>query len=166
MLGAVSNPWPGDLGWTYTVMGSAWGGGLVVPLASAFVSRSYIDDSVEAIFKPQPAPEGYAEHVGATLVLRRESMRANAQQVNSLRPHIVKMSERYEALSLPLEIVHGDSDTIVPLSVHSEPLSKQVKGANLTVLKGIGHMPHHADPRAVEDAIDRAAVRAGLRKSP
>lgn len=166
MLGAVSNPWPGDLGWTYTVMGSAWGGGLVVPLASAFVSRSYIDDSVEAIFKPQPAPEGYAEHVGATLVLRRESMRANAQQVNSLRPHIVKMSESYEALSLPLEIVHGDADTIVPLSVHSEPLSKQVKGANLTVLKGVGHMPHHADPRAVEDAIDRAAVRAGLRKSP
>ncbi len=166
MLGAVSNPWPGDLGWTYTVMGSAWGGGLVVPLASAFLPRSYIDDSVEAIFRPQPAPEGYVEHVGATLALRRESMRAIAQQVNSLRPHIVKMSKRYEGLSLPLEIVHGDADTIVPLTIHSEPLSKQVTGANLTVLKGVGHMPHHADPRAVEDAIDRAATRAGLRKSP
>ena len=166
LLGAVSNPWPGDLGWTYTVTGSAWGGGLVVPVASAFVQRSYIDDSVESIFKPQPAPEGYAEHVGATLVLRRESMRANAQQVNNLRPHIVKMSKRYEGLSLPLEIIHGDADTIVPMSIHSEPLSRQVKGANLTVLKGVGHMPHHADPDAVEDAIDRAAARAGLRKSP
>ena len=166
MLGAVSNPWPGDLGWTYTVTGSAIGGGLVVPLASAFVPKSYIDDSVESIFRPQPAPQGYAEHVGAALVLRRESMRANAQQVNSLRPHIVKMSKRYEGLSLPLEIVHGDADTIVPLSIHSEPLSKQVKGANLTVLSGVGHMPHHADPDAVEDAIDRAAARAGLRNAP
>lgn len=166
MLGAVSNPWPGDLGWTYTLTGSALGGALAVPVASAFVPGSYINQSVESIFKPQPAPDGYADSVGAALVLRRESMRANAQQVNSLRPHIVKMSKRYKSLSLPLEIVHGDADTIVPLSIHSEPLSKQVTGANLTVLEGVGHMPHHADPDAVADAIDRAAARAGLRKSP
>lgn len=166
MLGAVSNPWPGDLGWTYTVTGSALGGALVVPLASAFVPQSYVNNSVEAIFAPQPAPEGYAEHVGAALVLRRESMRANAQQVNSLRPHIVKMSKRYPDLSMPLEIVHGDADTIVPLSIHSQPLSQQVRDANLTVLKNVGHMPHHADPDAVVDAIDRAATRAGLRNTP
>ncbi|WP_299416870.1 alpha/beta hydrolase [uncultured Sulfitobacter sp.] len=165
MLGAVSNPWPGDLGWTYTVNGSTWGGALVVPVLSALVPSSFIDTSIETIFAPQPAPQGYAEHVGAGLVLRRESLRANAQQVNSLRPHIVKMSKRYSSLQLPLEIVHGDADTIVPLSVHSEPLSKQVEGAVLTVLEGIGHMPQHTAPDAVEDAIDRAAARAGLRPS-
>ncbi|MEQ6203845.1 alpha/beta hydrolase [Sulfitobacter sp. HNIBRBA2951] len=163
MLGAVSNPWPGTLGWTYTMLGSAWGGALVVPVLSAFVPQSYVDASVETIFAPQPAPDGYAAHVGAGLVLRRESMRANAQQVNHLRPHIVKMSKRYESLSMPFEIVHGDADTIVPLAVHSVPLSQQVAGANLTVLEGIGHMPQHARPDAVEDAIDRAAARAGLR---
>ncbi|WP_254796913.1 alpha/beta fold hydrolase [Sulfitobacter albidus] len=27
MLAAVSNPWPGDLGWNYTVVGSGWGAG-------------------------------------------------------------------------------------------------------------------------------------------
>ncbi|KIN72307.1 alpha/beta fold hydrolase [Sulfitobacter guttiformis] len=163
MLGAVSNPWPGDLGWTYTVLGSALGGALMVPPLAAFVPSTYVDSTVEAIFKPQPAPAGYAEHVGAGLVLRRESMRANAQQVNSLRPHIVKMSKRYAELSLPLEIVHGDADTIVPMTIHSEPLSQQVTGANLTVLEGVGHMPHHADPEAIAAAIDRAAARAGLR---
>lgn len=163
MLGAVSNPWPGDLGWTYTVNGSLWGGALVVPVLSAFVPSSYVDASVESIFAPQPAPDGYASHVGAGLVLRRESLRANAQQVNSLRPHIVKMSKRYETLEMPFEILHGDADTIVPLAVHSEPLSRQIANAKLTVLEGVGHMPHHADPDAVEDAIDRAASRAGLR---
>lgn len=163
MLGAVSNPWPGDLGWTYTVLGSAAGGGLVVPVISAFLPQSYVDSSVESIFAPQDAPEGYAHHVGAGLVLRRESLRANAQQVNFLRPHIVKMSKRYNSLTMPFEIVHGDADTIVPLSVHSEPLARQLPDARLTVLPGIGHMPHHAAPDAVEDAIDRAAARAGLR---
>jgi pimeloyl-ACP methyl ester carboxylesterase len=33
----------------------------------------------------------------------------------------------------------------------------------LTILPGVGHMPHHADPEAVVAAIDRAAARAGLR---
>jgi len=163
MLGAVSNPWPGKLGWTYTVNGAAWGGALVVPVLSAFVPPAYVDSSVESIFAPQPAPEGYATHVGAGLVLRRESLRANAQQVNNLYPHIVKMSKRYSELKMPFEIVHGDQDTIVPLSVHSQPLSEQVARGVLTVLEGVGHMPHHADPDAVEDAIDRAAARAQLR---
>jgi pimeloyl-ACP methyl ester carboxylesterase len=163
MLGAVSNPWPGDLGWTYTVNGSVLGGALLVPVLSAFVPQSYVDSSVESIFAPQPAPDGYAAHVGAGLVLRSESLRANAQQVNSLRPHIVTMSKRYDSLPMPFEIVHGDADTIVPLRIHSEPLSRQVPGAALTVLPGIGHMPQHVAPDAVVDAIDRAATRAGLR---
>jgi pimeloyl-ACP methyl ester carboxylesterase len=163
MLAAVSNPWPGDLGWTYTVVGSAAGGALLVPIASAFVPQSYVDASVESIFAPQPAPDGYAHHVGAALVLRRESMRANAQQVNFLRPHIVKMAQHYASLKMPFEIVHGDADTIVPLSVHSQPLSQQVADARLTVLQGVGHMPHHADPEAVIAAIDRAAARGRLR---
>jgi pimeloyl-ACP methyl ester carboxylesterase len=163
LLAAVSNPWPGNLGWTYTWGGTPYGGALMLPVISAFVPSSYINASVESIFAPQRAPEGYAEQVGAGLILRRESLRANAQQVNSLRPHIVRMSKRYEGLQMPVEIVHGDADTIVPLSVHSEPLSQQINGAVLTVLKGIGHMPHHAAPDAVEDAIDRAATRAGLR---
>ncbi|WP_299558501.1 alpha/beta hydrolase [uncultured Sulfitobacter sp.] len=166
MLAGVSNPWPGDLGWTYTLLGSAAGGALVVPAASAFVPQSYVDSSVKSIFSPQPAPRGYVEHVGDILALRRESMRANAQQVNHLRPHIVKMSKRYADLEIPLEIVHGDADTIVPVDVHSRPLSQQVRGARLTVLPGIGHMPHHVAADATIAAIDRAAARAGLRKAP
>lgn len=163
MLAGVANPWPGSLGWNYTVVGSALGGGFVVPLASAFVPQSYVETSIESIFAPQTAPEGYAEHVGAALTLRRGSLRANAQQVNFLRPHVVEMSEQYPSLTLPLEIVHGDADTIVPMGVHAVPLSKQVPGAVLTTLDGIGHMPHHAAPDASIAAIDRAASRAGLR---
>lgn len=163
MLGAVSNPWPGNLGWLYSLNSSTWGGALVVPVLSAFVPQSYVEANIDAIFTPQTAPLGYAEDVGVSLVLRRETVRANAQQVNGLRPHIVKMSKNYSSLMMPVEIVHGDADTIVPMSIHSEPLSKQLPNAVLTVLEGVGHMPHHAAPDEVEDAIDRAASRAGLR---
>ena len=162
-VAGVANPWPGELDWTYRVNGSAWGGGLVVPVLSAFVPAGYIDDVVSNIFAPQTAPEGYIEHVGPALILRRASMRANARQVNWLRPFVVGLSQRYGEIAVPVEVVHGDADTIVPLDVHSAKLPGQIKGANVTVLPGVGHMPQHTNASDVIAAIDRVAERAGLR---
>lgn len=163
ILAGASNPWPGGLGALYSVAASSGGGALLVPLISAFAPDSTVESALDGIFAPQSAPEGYGEYVGAGLTLRRESFRANAQQVNSLRPHVVEMSQRYHTLTMPVEILHGTADDIVPLHIHSEPLSRQIPGAVLTRLDGIGHMPHHSAPDQVEAAIDRAANRAGLR---
>ena len=162
-VAGVANPWPGDLGWTYRVNGSAWGGGLVVPVLSAFVPHRLVEDTLGSIFEPQSAPDGYLEYVGADLSLRRHSMRANARQVNWLRPYVVEMSALYGNITVPVEIVHGDADTIVPLAVHSATVPDQIDGANLTVLSGVGHMPQHTNPEDVIAAIDRVAARAGLR---
>ncbi|MCX7559897.1 alpha/beta hydrolase [Sulfitobacter sp. F26204] len=163
LVSAVSEPWPGELGWTYSVFGSKLGGALVVPLVTAFVPRSVVASSIASIFAPQEAPEGYAAHIGTGLTLRRESIRANAQQVDSLRPLVVDMQKEYHLLNMPVEAVHGDLDTIVPMQVHASVLMNDLPQGNLTVLKGQGHMPHHSAPEAVEAAIDRAAIGAGLR---
>lgn len=163
MVGAVSHPWPGSLGWTYRWNGSLLGGALFVPLVSAFVPSWYVEDTVSDIFAPAAPPEGYIEYVGTGLSLRRTTLRANARQVMSLRPFIVEMHETYPALTLPIEIVHGDADDTVPLSIHSEPLAERAPTANLVVLEGVGHMPQHEAEDEVIAAIDRAAQRAGLR---
>jgi len=163
VLAGASNPWPGGLGALYGVAASALGGATVVPLISAFAATDTVDSAVGGIFAPQFPPDGYADYIGAALTLRRESFRANARQVNSLRPHVVEMAQRYHTLPMPVEIVHGTADTSVPIHIHSEPLSQQIPGAVLTRLEGIGHMPHHAAPDAVVDAIHRAAMRARLR---
>ena len=163
IVAGASNPWEGGLGALYAVNSSAIGGATVVPALSALAPRGQVEEIVADIFAPQQPPEGYIKGIGAGLTLRAESLRANAQQVNGLYPHIVEMSKRYGEISVPTEIVHGDADTIVPLKVHSIPLSQQIAGANLTVLDGIGHMPHHAAPEAVTAAIDRAARRAGVK---
>jgi len=163
MLAGVALPWPGDLGWIYQVNGTVLGGGLVAPLLSAFAPETRLRDAVRATFAPQPMPEGYADHIGAYMPVRLPAFRANARQVNMLRPHVVEMQARYPALTLPIEILHGEADTTVPIAVHSGPLSRLIPSANLTILPGIGHMPHHADPEAAIAAIDRAVARAGLR---
>ena len=163
-LAGPSHPWPGDLGAYYKVNGSTLGGAIVPPLISAFASDARIEDAITEIFTPQPVPDGYADHIGATLTIRPASFRANARQVNTLYNHIVAMAPRYAAeLTMPIEILHGDLDTTVPLDIHSIPLKNAVPHANLTVLDGVGHMPHHAEPQLVVDAIERIAQQAGLR---
>jgi pimeloyl-ACP methyl ester carboxylesterase len=163
IVAGATMPWPGKLGASYTVLGSGLGGAVVPPFVTAFTSEETINGTVNSIFSPNSAPEGYAEYVGPGLTLRRESLRANARQVNSLRPHVVEMSKRYPGITIPVELVHGDADTTVPLDVHSRPLDALLPNSNLTVLPGVGHMPHHVQPKAVVAAINRAARKAGLR---
>ena len=138
------------------------GAALAVPLITAFARRQEIDAALRAIFAPQEVPEAYADRFGVGLALRRRSLRLNARQLTSLKPYLAEMSERYGTLDLPVEVVHGTADAIVPLSVHSEPLVRAVPGAVLTRLEGIGHMPHHVAAEATAAAVFRAAERAGM----
>lgn len=162
-LAGISMPWPGELDAYYKINGSALGGGFVVPLISAFAPSSAVTDAVTTTFRPQQPPAGYVDHLGGALALRPDTFRANARQVNTLRPHVVDMVALYHDLTLPIEIVHGTADMTVPITVHAEELIKIVDSANLVRLDGVGHQPHHVDPQQTVDAIDRAASRAGLR---
>lgn len=162
-VAGVANPWPGELSRIHRVNASVVGAAVVVPMITAFTPDKMIDSTLTTIFAPNAVPDGYKENVGVGLTLRRKTLRGNARQVTSLRPHIVQISERYGELSIPVEIVHGDADTIVPLEVHSALLPDQITGANLTVLEGAGHMPHHTHRADVLAAVDRVAARAGLR---
>ncbi|MDU8945029.1 alpha/beta fold hydrolase [Ovoidimarina sediminis] len=162
-LAGVAMPWPGELGWLYTVNGTSVGGALVPPLITALVPEDRLRNGIESTFAPQPAPDGYAAHIGPMMPVRRGPFRANARQVNTLRPHVVEMSKRYPTLTLPIEIVHGTADSTVPITVHSGPFSELVASANLVTLDGVGHMPHHVATDEAIAAIERAAARAGLR---
>ncbi|MCC1493608.1 alpha/beta hydrolase [Cognatishimia sp. F0-27] len=160
-VAGVAMPWPGELGAYYKVLGSSVGGALVPPLVTASTDPMNTGDVLEGIFAPQSAPDGYLAHIGPGLSLRRDTLRANARQVNHLRPHMVALSERYPEMTLPVEFVHGDADTTVPLTVHANRAVSVLPRARVTVLEDIGHMPHHADEDAILAAIERALEHAG-----
>jgi pimeloyl-ACP methyl ester carboxylesterase len=159
LVGSPSLPWPGTLDPWYRVTSTAAGRALAVPLASAFVPESYVRSATAGVFAPAPVPPGYEDHLGAALILRRGALATNTAQVNALRAELVTMAPRYPALTLPVELIHGSADTIVPLAIHSGPLSGLLPNATLTVIDGAGHMPHHSHVDAVINAIDRAALR-------
>ena len=163
IVSGATMPWPGGIDWTYRVLGSMPGGAALPPLVSAFLPRSYVEKTLQGVFAPQPVPRDYLRQAGVLMATRVATLRANARQVNALRPHVVEMSARYGEITLPVEILHGTADRTVYKEVHAEPLAAVLPEARLTILDGIGHMPHHAAPQEVIEAIDRAAARAGLR---
>lgn len=162
LVSAPTLPWPGSLDPLYRVTGNAFGAALIVPLATAFITDNFLHKAVAGIFAPSAVPAGYEAHVGPALSIRRMSLLANGRQVNTLYDQVVAMARQYPTLTLPVELVHGDADTSVPLSVHALPLSKLLPNAALTVIHGAGHVLHQSHPDAVVAAVDRAARRAQL----
>ena len=163
LVSAASMPWPGSLDPWYRLTAGPLGRHLLVSLASAFAPQSYMRRAVASVFTPQSAPENYLNHLGTNLTLRYGSLSSTVKQINGLHAEVMEMTSQYPSLELPVELIHGNADTIVPLSVHAEPLAKLLPNANLTVLENAGHMPHHTHVDEVVKAIDRAALRAGLR---
>jgi len=159
LVGSPSMPWPGSLDPWYQLTDTMIGRGIGIPLASAFVPQSYVTAATTAVFAPDPVPPGYEDYIGISLILRRQTLVANTAQVNALRAELVSMEPRYPTLDLPVELIHGTADTIVPVHIHSQPLSGILPNARLTVIDGAGHMPHHSHPDTVIAAIDRAALR-------
>lgn len=159
LVGSPALPWPGKLDPWYRLTDTLPGRHLAIPLASAFVPQSYVASVTASIFAPDPVPLGYEDHIGASLTLRRQTLRANTSQINALRAELVTMEPRYPSLTLPVELIHGTADTIVPLDIHSAPLSQLLPKATITVIPGAGHMPHHTHADLVIAAILRAALR-------
>jgi pimeloyl-ACP methyl ester carboxylesterase len=162
-LAAPSHPWTTGVSAYYKLTANPVTAPVINPVLSAFVPDERVETAIARVFAPDPLPDGYLDHFGAALTLRRDSLRANALQRVSLLPQIKAMVPLYANITVPTEIVHGTSDDTVGLSIHSDLLVDDIPNAALTRLQGIGHMPQHAASDAVINAIHRVAERAGLR---
>lgn len=162
-VSSVGNVWTTPLDTLYKVTSSPIGSLFLVPLLTAFVPDEKVRSSLRGVFAPQAIPDGYMEYIGVGLTLRRATMRENALQRTNLLDDIKGLYQHYGEITVPTEIVHGTADDTVNLELHAEYLAREIPGAVLTRLEGIGHMPHQVATRDVIAAITRAATRAGLR---
>ncbi|MEM6481746.1 MAG: alpha/beta hydrolase [Pseudomonadota bacterium] len=161
-VAAASHRWETGLSTYYKILSHPILGPLVIPFLTAFVPDARVEREIAAVFEPDAVPKGYLDHFGAGLTLRRTSMRANALQRANLLDEITVMTKQYPDIKVPVEVLHGTADMLVWSSIHSEPLARAIPDATLTLLPGTGHMPHHAVPDEITDAIHRAFARAGI----
>jgi pimeloyl-ACP methyl ester carboxylesterase len=165
LLAPVTHPWPGgDIDWYYGIASNPWTGWLFTHLLTVPVGLATIDRALVSVFAPQPVPEDYAARTGVELVLRPDSFRANAWDVSGTYDIVSTQAPRLHGITAPTAIVTGDRDNIVLTAIHSYGSARDIPGASLTVLPGVGHSPHWAAPDVVVREIERVADRADARR--
>lgn len=157
-LAGATMPWGGKLAFHYDLLASDITGGPLAWLVERNFSEDRLTDFLTDTFAPQPVPQGYAGYVGGPLATRSATIRGNAKDLTRLNAALEAQAAAYATVKCPVEIVHGTADITVGAELHAKGLGKLVPESRLTLLEGVGHMPHHADAEAVEAAVMRLAT--------
>ncbi len=116
-------------------------------------------------FGPLPTPERFSHGIDKWTVLRPSRVGSAARESGMMVREAGRLAPRYGELAMPVVILAGERDRVVT-PWHATRLSATIRGAELVVLPGLGHMLHHQAPDDVMRAIDRVSQRAGERLAP
>ncbi len=161
LIAPATHPWPGGVAWYYRaatmpLLGPLFAWFCALPFGSLMLGRA-----VRAVFAPQPPPPDYVRRAAIALALRPKTFIANAQDVARLKVNLMRQAARYREIAAPVAIVCGDCDDTVSTDVHARMLAAEIPHAELHVVPGVGHMPHHACAGQVIAAIESVARAAG-----
>lgn len=161
LISAVSNRWEGDVAPLYRLTGGTFTGALISNTIAAATPKERVISGFNSVFRPQAAPAGYAEHMGADLAVRASQMRANGRQVSAMKPHVVAMAARYGEITTPVEIIHGTADDTVPARVHADVLVRQIPHAVYQRMEGMGHGAQQLAHPEILSALGRLKAAYG-----
>jgi pimeloyl-ACP methyl ester carboxylesterase len=162
VLSGITSPWPGGtIGWFRRYVDS-WFGWLMfrtlaVPLL--LVLRPWMKRKT---FRPQTPPPGIVTEAFIPLAFRPRAYEANMQDFAVMYDAVLRQCGRYRDIRVPALVIAGDSDEIVWTDLHSRGFAREVPGAELILMPGIGHMPQYAHKERVLAAIETLADRIAM----
>lgn len=155
MLSGVAGHWAGPLNWTYEIgdkplIGPLFAWTMVYPLGSLVLANN-----VQEVFTPDAMPEGHLDRAAVALALRPATFQRNVRDMNQLNEYMQLLSPRYDEVTLPLLIIHGEDDILVPFWNHGRRVVPVIKQAKVVLLPHTGHAPHHTQTaRVVQEVND------------
>lgn len=154
LLAGVAGHWAGSVGWTYDVgsipvLGQLFARTLVVPAGQMTMAKQ-----VEPVLYPSPVPSNYIDNIGAPLALRPRTFEYNVEDMVRLNVYMQQLSPHYDEIRLPLLIIHGTDDALVPFWNHGRRVLPVVHQAQLVLIAGAGHGLHHTHGAEVTKAIE------------
>ncbi|MDX2201225.1 MAG: alpha/beta hydrolase [Hyphomicrobiaceae bacterium] len=122
-----------------------------------YVSRLMAPGAVRKVFAPCPVPERFMDSYSMPHAVRPSQMRAAIEEADMLMESARRLSELYGELDLPVRLVAGSADRIVPTHKHSARLHGDIARSRFLNVEGVGHMIHHSAPEQVVAAIEAVA---------
>jgi len=115
---------------------------------------------LKMIFSPDAVPDRVKNELPFGLMLRPSQLHATAADSGQMPLAAARLSARYADLRLPMAIVWGDGDKLVPGQGQSVALAKARPHADSVMIAGAGHMVHHTHLDRVERTIRDLAILA------
>ncbi|MGP6157510.1 MAG: alpha/beta fold hydrolase [Vulcanimicrobiaceae bacterium] len=120
-----------------------------------------IDPVVESFIPRYFAPQVYRERPDlverATAVVRKTDPKGAAAMLRGMAMR-VSSEDLFEEIDIPVRIVAGAKDTLVPLE-RAQEMHRGIRGAQLDVLD-CGHFPLYEAPEAVTSSLERLIAAA------
>lgn len=132
-------------------------------LGRSRLGRPLVRRAVGRAFSPDRAPEAYLE-VAPLVALQPAALLNDGADREVAEAGLAALAPRYPSLGVPLVVVVGAQDRIVP-PVVSERLHALVPHSELVRVPRAGHLPQFSAPGAVVAAVDRAAALAAVRSA-
>jgi len=157
LLAPATHPSDESIGWyapivTTPVIGPFFAHFIMLPLG-----KFLMGPGIKFVFTPQQPPDGYIERAASELVLRPHEITANAEDLAGIKAFVAGQAPHYGEIQTPATVITGDIDNTVSHRIHAEVIAAMLPRGTLIVLPGIGHMPHHAAPETIIQAIDELA---------
>lgn len=155
LLAGVAGHWAGSVGWTYDVGSLPVIGPLFTWTSVTPAGQLLLPREVAPVLSPQPVPAHYIENIGAPLALRPWTFRDNMQDMTQLNEYLQSLSPQYDRIRLPLLMIHGADDVLVPFWNHGRRVLPVVPQAKAVLLPDAGHALHHTHTREVTASIEQ-----------
>ena len=125
---------------------------IFTPLLAAWLVRT---DLAKA-FSPDRVPKHYLRHV-LTEWTRPKKVKWYSVDDALLNDSLPEFTSRYPNIRVPVAIITGDSDLIVPAKENAHRLHEALPHSELIILEKTGHQILFTRPGAVIEAVNRVA---------
>jgi pimeloyl-ACP methyl ester carboxylesterase len=129
-------------------------GDAIRSLGSSTVNRMVARQFIERSFKPRPVAARFKTGFPLDLAFRPTQMRASAEDAAVMPAAVAGLRHLYPVLNIPLVIMTGEEDHIIPPAAQSCRLHREAPHSTLIVLPGVGHMIHYAARGRIAGAVD------------
>lgn len=157
LIAPATHPWDGDVDWYYKLAAHPRYGWFFTHLFTLPAGLLLMDKATQAVFHPNQRPHGYIEDAATALVLRPDNFRYNAIDVANLNAAVAAMAPNYGTIKTPTVVITGDTDKIVAPGIHSSGIARDVPGARLITIRGLGHKPDYIATDVVIAGIETIA---------
>jgi pimeloyl-ACP methyl ester carboxylesterase len=138
-------------------------GDIVSHTLAPLISRAIWPLLMRKIFGPAPIPRKFSGFPKA-MAVRPSQIRASAEETAYMIPNAIVEREEYRALKMPVAIIAGQEDRLIPFDEQSARLHKEIAQSSLHRVPGAGHMVHQTAPLAVMSAIEQVDGSASRRR--